>query len=77
VAAVLPARDLGGGAELRITPGAKTSQVTPVGLILTTDSFTNSRQQLIADLTNRHRLPAISAREARETGSMTRKDRFA
>jgi putative tryptophan/tyrosine transport system substrate-binding protein len=30
------------------------------GLILTTDPFTYLRQQLIADLANRHRLPAIS-----------------
>jgi putative ABC transport system substrate-binding protein len=31
------------------------------GLILPTDSFTNPRQQLIADLAARHRLPSISA----------------
>jgi putative ABC transport system substrate-binding protein len=31
------------------------------GLILTTDAFTNLHQKLIADLVNRHRLPAISA----------------
>jgi ABC-type uncharacterized transport system substrate-binding protein len=30
------------------------------GLILTTDPFTNLRQQLIAELASRHRLPAIS-----------------
>ncbi len=31
------------------------------GLILTTDAFTNLHQKLIAELANRHRLPAISA----------------
>jgi putative tryptophan/tyrosine transport system substrate-binding protein len=33
------------------------------GLILTTDSFTNLRLKLIAELASRHRLPAISATE--------------
>jgi putative tryptophan/tyrosine transport system substrate-binding protein len=32
-----------------------------VGLILTTDTFTNLRQTLIVDLASRHRLPAISS----------------
>jgi ABC-type uncharacterized transport system substrate-binding protein len=33
------------------------------GLILTTDTFTNLRSNLIADLAARHRLPTISAYE--------------
>ena len=55
--AVVPVR-----ATADIEPAFESLSRTPNGgLILTTDAFTNLRQQLIADLANRHRLPAISA----------------
>jgi hypothetical protein len=46
-------------------PAAPPSRVLHAnrGLILTTDTFTNLRSNLIADLAARHRLPTISAYE--------------
>jgi putative ABC transport system substrate-binding protein len=59
------------GVQLVVVPVRATADIEPAfesfarapsgGLILTTDPFTNLHQQLIADLANRHHLPAISA----------------
>ena len=57
--------------QLVVVPVRATADIEPAfesfarapsgGLILTTDPFTNLYQQLMADLANRHHLPAISA----------------
>jgi putative tryptophan/tyrosine transport system substrate-binding protein len=59
------------GVQAIVVPVRATADIEPAfesfarapsgGLILTTDPFTNLHQQLIADLANRHYLPAISA----------------
>ena len=59
------------GVQLVVVPVRATADIEPAfesfarapsgGLILTTNPFTNLHQQLIADLANRHHLPAISA----------------
>jgi putative ABC transport system substrate-binding protein len=61
------------GVETLIVPVRATADIEPVfesfarvpngGLILTTDTFTNLRQQLIVALANRHRLPTISSQD--------------
>jgi putative tryptophan/tyrosine transport system substrate-binding protein len=59
------------GVQAIVVPVRATADIEPAfesfarapngGLILTTDTFTNLRQKLIADLASRHRLPAISS----------------
>jgi putative ABC transport system substrate-binding protein len=59
------------GVQASVTPVRATADIEPAferlagapngGLILPTDSFTNLRIELIADLAARHRLPSISA----------------
>jgi putative ABC transport system substrate-binding protein len=61
------------GVETLIVPVRATADIEPVfesfarvpngGLILTTDTFTNLRQQLIVTLANRHHLPTISSQD--------------
>jgi ABC-type uncharacterized transport system substrate-binding protein len=61
------------GVQTVVVPVRTTADIEPAfesfarapngGLILTTDSFTNLRLKLIAELASRHRLPAISATE--------------
>jgi putative tryptophan/tyrosine transport system substrate-binding protein len=61
------------GVQASVVPVRTTADIAPAferlarapngGLILTTDSFTNLRIELIADLAARHRLPSISAHD--------------
>ena len=59
------------GVQAAVVPVRSTADIEPAferfadapngGLILTTDTFTGMREQMIVDLANRYRLPAISS----------------